>query len=356
MSTPANALASPSARLWLELPSTTNQMAALTALCGFPERWVDSIALLFVAQSDQATEFVATVPGMLRHLSHQTVTRSELCIGHIRGPVLWSETVTAWASALGADDVFVCGSPRRDFDMAENRLLVWLLRRLSLASNRTSTDAAAWFGPAAIERIRSTGAAARSLLAHRGLAGIDGRQITAREVRRASNSRNASDYEIATDLYHRLLRPFTAENVVAAADRATREEHRLIELVLNALRSEAHLMPPLTIRNGELHAGPLTYRSATRNNDGTPSGLSGRRTLGPFEISGDHVRPDPAIQGRAIHEVRTAEEARSVVAEAQSLSGLTQLPGSYSSSSSSSSTSDCSEASPSTGESFRIDS
>ena len=71
MSTPANALASPSARLWMELPSTTNQMAALTALCGFPERWVDSIALLFVAQSDQATEFVATVPGMKMRQKHK---------------------------------------------------------------------------------------------------------------------------------------------------------------------------------------------------------------------------------------------------------------------------------------------
>ena len=354
MPTPTSALDNPSARLWMELPSTTNQMAALTVLCGFPERWVDTIALLFVAQSDQAAEFVATVPGMLRHLTHQTVTRSELCLGHIRGPVLWSETVTASASALGAEDVFVCGSPVRDFDMAENRLLVWLLRRLRLASNRTSTEAAAWFGPAAIERVRSTGVAARSVLAHRALAGIDGRQITAREVRRASSGRNAADYEIATDLYHRLLRPFTAENVVAAADRTTREEHRLVELMLDALRSEAHLMPPLTIRNGDLNAGPLTYRSAMRNDDGTPSGLAGRLTLGDFEICGGGSRLGAAIEGRQVREVRTADEARGVVAEAQSLSGLTQLPGSYSSSSSS--ISESSEVRPSTGESFRIDS
>ena len=50
--------------------------------------------------------------------------------GEVRGPVLWSETMSARPPSFGDPDLFVCTSPQRDYDTAENRVLVRALRVL----------------------------------------------------------------------------------------------------------------------------------------------------------------------------------------------------------------------------------
>ena len=58
---------------------------------------------------------------------------AERCINSVRGPVLWSETITARANALGNEDVFVCSITNRSFDTVENRLLVSALDAIARA-------------------------------------------------------------------------------------------------------------------------------------------------------------------------------------------------------------------------------
>ena len=64
-----------------------------------------------------------------RSLATSLQTQTERCIGELRGPVLWSETMSARASSFGDEGLFVCKTPSRAYDIDENRVLVAALRR-----------------------------------------------------------------------------------------------------------------------------------------------------------------------------------------------------------------------------------
>jgi hypothetical protein len=72
----------------------------------------------------------------IRTLPTTVATSSERCVNSVRGPIMWAETITARANALGNDDVFVCMTTARSFDTVENQLLVEALDSIAAASRR----------------------------------------------------------------------------------------------------------------------------------------------------------------------------------------------------------------------------
>src|SRR3954470_20404347 len=109
----------PTTRIWGAFDPDVAHKARLPILCGVPPQITDDVVLVSAARSRPAARLVARTPTILRTLAHQTTTHSERCVGPVRGPIQWAETITAWSSGVGVDDVFICVSPRRDFDVPE---------------------------------------------------------------------------------------------------------------------------------------------------------------------------------------------------------------------------------------------
>ena len=83
------------------------------------------------ARSPEAERLLATMPSTVRALATSMQTRNERCIGELRGPVLWSETMSARASSFGDEGLFVCATPSRAYDVDENEVLVAALHTIA---------------------------------------------------------------------------------------------------------------------------------------------------------------------------------------------------------------------------------
>lgn len=81
--------------------------------------------------SDEVRNFVKILPQLVRNLSHSTRKESEIMQGNIRGRINWAETFKERMN-LGFDDksLFVCNPPSKYYDLEENQLLKYLLKRI----------------------------------------------------------------------------------------------------------------------------------------------------------------------------------------------------------------------------------
>lgn len=246
--------------------------------------------------------------------------------------------MTAWSSGIGVDDVFICGSPHRDFDVAENRLLVWLLRRMAGAGRRTTGEASKWFEGATLEQVRSQGMAAQRLLAHPTLRGVDGsRRLSSRELRLVRKSRHLAVYAAALKVSDRAAHPFERDEVRRLVSRTTVEDHRVMAMMLDAQRARGLAVPLLSVRDDYIVAGQLRYRCSEVYVDRRKSGTSGLY-FGNTRLLTGLEPPEVAASADDYHLVRSAPDADSVITRAltardapYSASGLVQGSGSYSS-------------------------
>lgn len=346
----------PTVTLWNGFDDDSAQKARIPIFCGVPMQLMDDVMYIAAARSRPAARLLARTPELMRNLSHQTTVKTERCVGHVRGPIQWSETITAWGSGVGVNDVFICGTPRRDFDVPENRLLVWLLKRLVSAGRRTQSDAASWFPPEEIERVREQGRQAQRLISHPSLRGIAPRKLDGREWRLVRKSRHLDMYGPAIKLAERVSRPFGATEARSLASPATQEHHRVMVMLLDAVKARGHAVPLLSVRGDFMVSGQLRYRNPYVMVDRRLSAESGMffgpvRVLTRAEtIGSDDGRTalviTPADATALVDEVvgtdrgviappRPAPNERvgtAPGAEGQSsASGLVQLPGSYSS-------------------------
>lgn len=103
----------PTHRLWgrLRRPFVTPEV--VDAALGLPEEVIDQLIGSRVASGDAAERLLHRMPVISRALSTAIRKRPERCMGELRGPVLWSETMAARGASAAAPDVFVCAVPRR---------------------------------------------------------------------------------------------------------------------------------------------------------------------------------------------------------------------------------------------------
>lgn len=257
--------------IWRRMSRPFNLVHALPALTGIPAEHVADLVALHLAISEEAQELLASFPSICRSLSGTTLSESVRCVGNMRGPICWAETLTARANTFGADDVFVCAAPRRSSDTAENRVLVAALELIARAGLVTGSPAAGTFTPDDLARIDANATLARSLLRQPALGEVR-RRPNRREIHKVMTGRRAGQYWPALAMLDRRNEPLRSTELVRLCDPRTLAQHRALVLVMASLQRRGLAVPLFRCAKGELVAGGLRYRNWRRP---TPAGNHG---------------------------------------------------------------------------------
>lgn len=233
--------ASATAALWERRDRRVPAVVAAVALTGLPASILEDAARVSFTLS---CEFEALLEGMqerTRQLPSVLQRSPERCLHSVRGPVMWSETLTARANSFGAEDVFVCATVRRSFDCAENRLLVWLLDRAASAGRLLRRRSGAsgiveLMDPGEIRRTEEIGASARAWRMAPRLVAVSGREPDRHELDRIRSKRGGgAEKSVLLAARGRAKQPFASEEIASLCDPVTSEGHAE---VLDALRGQ----------------------------------------------------------------------------------------------------------------------
>jgi hypothetical protein len=228
----------PTAALWHRLGRPFRLAETVDALFGLAPDVVAQLAGTTLCTSPEAETLLAEMPTLVRALTTSVQGSPVRSRGEIRGPVLWSETMSARAASFGDPDLFVCTTPQRDYDTAENRVLV---RALAMLAD----------GGKAVERI--------------GVAEYVTRErVRPRTLKRVRGSKSAERYRAAMALLERATEPLDVADLVPYCDRRTRLQHDVLLAVIEDLERRGMRIPPLRVEAGALLAGPVTYIHARR--------------------------------------------------------------------------------------------
>jgi hypothetical protein len=247
------------AELWDELARPIDPWSATEALIGLSSGGAHLLAAILLLSSEEAETLLGKMHDASRALTIGTSGRTERSNGEIRGPILWSETLSARSS--GGDDtmVFVYSLPARVYDTPENRVLVGALRVLKEAGRTVNTRALRERDSDLARMLAERSAAAVRWLDHRALSGVPAVRLTARDRQRARSGTRRRTYGPASDLLDRHAVPLTGDDVALVADERTQAQHRGVLWLIRGFRSEGRTLPPLTTHQGLLAGGPLVY-------------------------------------------------------------------------------------------------
>lgn len=251
------------AELWLHRDRRIPAVAAAVAVTGLPAPLIEDAARVSFALS---CEFEALLEGMqerTRQLPSVLEDHPERCVHSVRGPVMWSETITARANSFGDADVFVCRSVRRSFDCADNRLLVWLLERGSSAGRLLrrrsgASGIAKRMDPGELRKAEEVGARARAWRSAPRLAGIPARSPNHAELGRIRRKRAVgAETSVLLAARARARQPFSAEELASLCDGTTSGMH---EQVLEAFRVAGGADFTLACSRNTLSCGGVAWR------------------------------------------------------------------------------------------------
>jgi hypothetical protein len=247
--------------LWGRLGEGEHCTDAIRTLCGVPESRLSDLAVLTGAASATTRRLLDTAPKLLHALQTSTSMTPERCVGHVRGPVLWSETLNARAHTLGGDDVFVCGVQSRDFDIAENHVLLAALDLVARAESLLSSDAASLLSEEMLVEIRARATTARSLRGDKHLDDVQRTRVTRTTLHKVSRGRRATQYAPAVDVLARRSTPFDVDDLIAVCDPTSVGQLRALDLVLGALADRNEKVGPLRCDGVEAMIGPVHFRN-----------------------------------------------------------------------------------------------
>lgn len=314
--------------LWDRLARPYDAVPTVSAIGGLSPSAAAKLVGTTLATSPEAEALLAAFPEIVRSMATAMGTNAERCIGELRGPVLWSETLSARASSFGDPDLFVCATPARAYDIDENRVLVAALEALSAAA-RDATDRADRHERTqdpSLEAAMTNGHRAGRFARHPSLKGVRRAKPTPREIKRTRSGKKRHVYRPALRLLARANEPVSAQDVVAACDRRTLAQHSVLMQVVRALERTGAALPPLRAEHGQLYAGPVQYRHPNHATAGQPAGiLVGELLIDvPEQATGaDPHRAADELRARADNRptalVSTAEEVDEAVQRAITL-------------------------------------
>jgi hypothetical protein len=256
----------PLERLWGRLARPYSAASTISAVTGLSRPAVGELVGTVLATSREAEEVLAAFPRSIRSLATSMGAQAERCIGELRGPVLWSETLSARASSFGDPDLYICATPRRAYDVDENRVLVAALvtvREAARAAVEHIGGEARYEDPTIREAIHNGSLAAR-FVEHPSLADVSRRRPTGRALRRARSGKKRSTYAPAVRMLDRAAEPLDAAAVRSLCDRRTRAQHEVLLAVVDRLESTGGQLPGFRAERGALFAGPVQYRHPAR--------------------------------------------------------------------------------------------
>lgn len=227
-------------------------------LLGLPQRAARQLVGAVLATSDEAEDLLDAMPRIVRSMAIATTDRPERCFGELRGPVLWSETMSARSASAGDPGLFVCSTTTKAYDTDENRVLKAALATIERAG-RAATHGLDLHGDEVLRRARHNEHRARHLLEHRTLSAVPLTQISGRSMRRTRAGSRRTTYRPAVAVLVRSHDPVTAAHLQSYAPRATVADHDLLAEALSALDARSLAPPALRTSRGSLVAGPVSY-------------------------------------------------------------------------------------------------
>lgn len=102
---------------------------------------LQKLSNIYFILSDEVAEFIdETAPSILKRLSKSSSKEYLTLKGNVKGKINWSKTIATRYASGGDPSVFVCIQRSPVFDLPENRLLLYLLRRILLICNSLSNN------------------------------------------------------------------------------------------------------------------------------------------------------------------------------------------------------------------------
>ncbi|SES88556.1 hypothetical protein SAMN05421676_10218 [Salinibacillus kushneri] len=108
-------------------------------LTNVPKKDLQLLSSIYFLLSEDVKMFIEeTAPAILNRLSKVSVNEHNILRGNVRGKINWNRTFKERYSAGGDPSIFVCSQRSSLFDLPENRLLLYLLRKILYISNLIS--------------------------------------------------------------------------------------------------------------------------------------------------------------------------------------------------------------------------
>jgi len=245
------AASDPVADVWARLHRPFDPVAAIAAITGLSVNVATYLVATAVAGSPEADRLLDELPRTVRALATSVSVNYERCKGELRGPVLWSETMSARASSFGDPDLYVCMTPSRAYDVDENRVLVAALVAVRDAAELSAEQAPPpeW-GTPAFRHIKRNGNDARRFVEHPSLQRVARTVPGGRALRRTRAGKKAKVYAPALAMLRRAADPLPVDEVRAWCDRRTRAQLGLLTGVLADLEAAGLPVAPLRVSHG----------------------------------------------------------------------------------------------------------
>ena len=272
---PAVTTGGPVAALWRRRAPGTSAVACVVALTGIDPLALSDALSISLAASPEAQVLLDGMELRVRTLTTSVESDTERCIYSVRGPVLWSETLTARANALGNDDVFVCATPSRSFDTVENRVLVASLDAIARATKALAGPTGQKVPAEDAARILAVAEEARRWRRHPRLASVRSTRLNGRDLARLRTGHRSSRMGPVLAVRARVNEPFVPEDLDGLADRATRRYHAVVRTAVDVLVERFGEPAEMVLDDGGLTAGAITFRHPNASG-GCPPGLTYR--------------------------------------------------------------------------------
>jgi hypothetical protein len=159
--------------------------------------------------------------------------------------------------------VFICSSPVKAYDTAENRVLRYALTRVRDAARDASLHSNAMAEDDMVRRARFNGTRAIRALEHRTLASVSTTKPDGRAVQKARIGNRARTYRPAVALLEFAMEPVDAETVAEYCDDHTRRQHGLLLAIADRLK-----LGPFRVKGQWLSNKGLRYIHRHRSEDG----------------------------------------------------------------------------------------
>lgn len=267
--------------IWNRLDPRAPGLDAAALLIGMDRRTIERAHRVDAVASDDARFVLDSMLRLDRILTSTQRTRSEICVHSVRGPIAWSQTMTARANALGNDDVFVCKTSERSLDTVGNRLVVRCLTMIVDAGSALNADdavattLAVAFGPQERELVRNRAEEAEGWSNMAVMARIPHTAPSRRELVRLRGGRRAREFGRFIDFFDRYNSRPDGALLARLADPQTRALHAFVGEALSVIGRHGSIPATWSMTRGTLATGPVSFRHPGRPGPGVP-GLSFR--------------------------------------------------------------------------------
>lgn len=261
--------------LWADLDPMAPALDAASILIGIDRRTIEVARRVEAVTSADAGVVLASMKRLDRILTSAQRVRSEVCVHSVRGPIAWSETMTARANALGNEDVFVCKTSERSLDTVGNRLVVDCLTTIAEADPFSAEMIARAFNTDDQDLVRVRAAEAREWLEMVVMSRIPRKAPSRRELTKLRAGRRAREFDGLIGFFECYNSRPTGSLLSGLADPQTAVLHTFVTETVAVLRRHGSIPTVWTVTKGRLTAGPLGFRHPGRPGPGAP-GLSFR--------------------------------------------------------------------------------